>query len=442
MRKALTAGGLLALLALTGCATTQDPPPDDADRVAQVASIDHGVAALPGPDELPAGFTMDYRCPGGEFCLATTHDEASVNGAAPAPSGVVEPDFWLESTFGFSIEVYADPEAAQDALETERDSLAEKSGDFEIAPEPTENGFIPGETGSGEASDIEIEGWAGVQGHWTGVTTAPEDDPSAERQTARIVVASESAIIDCQSGRYATEDAGLASSDCTEAIEGYLDRLAEIDPADAPRVTTSTRLAAALPDDGDLPAGYEESVRCPGDPPCNSDERQKQDASLSVDLALPDGVTAEGDGRLRFLVAGGEWTENLTLQAYIKSDDAAAQAAVAERTSGYGTNVGELNTPAKATDSGYDFGIDGRGEVIDISGEGWSGQLKLYEARFLHLDGRVGDPRFDISGAVSSGDVLLTIDSSLTVEGRDQADAVGTVEEQIAGFFARLSAAP
>ncbi|QEW04689.1 hypothetical protein [Microbacterium lushaniae] len=437
---------LLALLTLAGCSATQDGrsggAPAPSEVAVAVASFDHAVAALPGPDALPAGFVMERRCPGGEYCgPASDHDEVMLLASIPAPSDAAEPEVWGGLYFEFNVALYPDADAAQEALAEKRDRAAARTGDFDIAPESIEDGFTAGETGTGESDDIEITGWEGVQGQWTSVLTAPEDDPSAERQSALLAIVHDSALIACSSQRYAVDADGLAEADCAEAVADYLERLATIDPTDAPRVTTVSRLAAALPTESDLPPGHQVSVRCPGDPPCE-DARQGQDASLSVDLALPEGVVPQGDGRDRFLVPGGEWSEHLWLRAYIQPDEAAAQAAVAEHTSDYGGLVGDLDTAPKATEYGYDYGVRGRGEVIDVAGEGWSGQLKLYEGRFIHLDGRVGDPRFDIRGAVSGGDVLLVIESSFTVEGRDQADAVGTVEAQIDGFFQRLAAAP
>ncbi|MCR2808334.1 MULTISPECIES: hypothetical protein [unclassified Microbacterium] len=445
-RRAAALLGMLAM-ALVGCSAPgvgpaeSDGPTGD-DVVPALASFDHGVAALPSADELPAGFVMERRCPGGEYCgPISDHDEVMLLASMPVPPEVVEPEGWGGTYFTFRVAVYSDAEAAQEALAGERDRAAERTGDFDIAPGTLEDGFTAGETGTGESGDIEIAGWEGVQGLWTSVLTAPDGDPSAERHSALIAIVHDAALIACSAQRYAIDAGAVAEADCAEAVADYLERLAAIDPADAPRVTTVSRLAAALPAEGDLPAGHEVSVRCPGDPECE-DERQDQDASLSVDLALPAGVTPQGDGPDRFRVQGGEWSENFWLRAYIQSDEAAAQAAVAERTGAADALVGELDTPATKTDYGYDYGVKGRGEIIDIAGEGWTGRLTLFEARFVHLDGRIGDPRFDIRGAVSGGDVLLVIESSFTVEGRDQADAVGTVEAQIAGFFDRLAAAP
>lgn len=444
-----TAAGIIGVvgvvLALAGCGSGGSPErsPDDLNSaVAVAASFDHAAMALPTDDQLPQGFSVSYRCPGGDGCRPTDgHDAASVFADAEAPPEVEEAEFWHHGWFSLAVEYHPDEAAATAARDAARDDLAPTTtAEFAIEPESfEEGGFRPGREGSGELADHEIAGWAGVEGSWTAVLISDEGDRSAERQAARLVVTHDRVVVRCSSHRYAAEGEGLARSDCREAVAGYLARLGKADPAEAPRVVTAARLAAALPGEDQLPAGHEVSVRCPGDSPC-TDEDQSQDASVSVYLPLPEGVPARGDSGIdRFRVSGGEWSERLRLRAWLHSDEGAARTSFEERTSGYGDLVGKLDTAPEETDTGYDYGIRGRGEVVELEGAGWTGRVKVYDARFVHLDGRITERRYDITGVAHRGTVLLTVDSSFTVEGRAQADVVDLVRAHVSGFFDRLT---
>jgi hypothetical protein len=229
----------------------------------------------------------------------------------------------------------------------------------------------------------------------------------------------------------------VARQECQAAVAAYLDRLDRLDPAQVPRQTTVSRVAAAMPDESDLPEGAEVRTRCPGAEVC---DRQDQDAGARFYLPLPEGVESAGTAdHERFRVAGGEWSESIWLQAWIQPDEAAAQAELDERAESYGELVGELDTAPVETETGYDYGIRGRGEVIDLTGDGWSGLLKLYDAQLVHLDGRVTERHYNIRAAAYRGDVLLTAEAALTVQGRDQADAVEVLQGQFEAFFTRLA---
>lgn len=427
-----------AVLFTVGCSSA--PAPGQASP--RAASFDHAAAALPDETALPEGYTIDYRCPGGEPCATSDGVEgARIVASAEDRDDVDEAAMWPSSRWRVEVEYHATSEAAAAALDEAGERLAETGvEEFAIEPEELENGFRPGREGGGTLEEIEREGWSGVEAAWTETMSAPDGDRSAPRQVAETVLVHEHTLLRCGSTRYADEGDGLAQGDCRAATDGFLARLAELDPDEVPVVLTASRLAAALPADENFPEGTEVQVRCPGDAPCTEDERQTQDASISVHLPLPEGVRAHGDGdRDRFRVPGGEWTEMFWLRAWLQPDADTARQAFEEHSSGYGDLVGDLNTEPRETDSGYDYGIRGRGEVIELDGESWSGRLKVYDARFVHLDGRIGDRRYDIRGAAHDGRVLVTIESSLTVEGRDQDEAVDFVRRQLQGFFERLA---
>lgn len=436
---------VLTLALLTGCTpagptTSDSPTAHDFDLLA---------AALPTAAQLPAGFAESNRCPGGDYCAdAPDSDAASVSADGEADPAESTSEWVMSDSFWLSVTVHDDPLSAATALDEARDRAELRSGDsYVIEPEETESGFVPGEKGSGEVSDHKAGEWSGIEALTTvtysapaGFFDAPEsNEPLDPRQNADVTLVSGSAVLVCNSTHLADADEMLARDECRAAITDYLERVDAIDPADVARVATPRRVAAALPTIEDFPDGSEISVRCPGDDPC-SGEDQTQDASISVDIALPDGVESDGtDDWGRFRVSGGEWTEDSWLRVWIQPDEASAAESVASRTAEFREHTGELDIPPVATETGYDYGIRGTGEVLEIDGEGWTGALKLYDAQFLHLDGRITERVYVITVIAASGPVLVRVDSHLTVQGRSKQEAIDFITAQVDAYFTRLA---
>ena len=434
-RSPLIAVLALPVLLLAGCTTPVAP---EAPEAREAPGFDALVAAFPSDDELPDGFVAGDRCPGGEFCSADADaDHASVSG-----DGVAEPtDEWMSDSFWLSVTVYDDADAAETALDNAIEEAETHSGDYAFEMEETENGFIPGEEGHGSFDDYAVGDWSGIErvttlsysGSWT-------DAASDDRQQAAVTLTNGATVLNCRSQYRADAGENLARDACRTTIDEFLERLAEQDPSAAPVVMTPRRAAEALPQLEDFPSGSEVSVRCPGDDPCD-DEDQTQDASISVNVALPEGVESEGDDDWgRFRVAGGEWTEDLWLRVWIHPNAASATDQVDENIADYRELTGTLDTAPVETESGYTYGIRGTGEVIDIGGEGWTGALKVYDAQFVHLDGRITERVYDISASAASGSAFVGVDSTLTVQGRTMEDAIEFVTGQLDAYFARLAA--
>lgn len=89
-------------------------------------------------------------------------------------------------------------------------------------------------------------------------------------------------------------------------------------------------------------------------------------------------------------------------------------------------------------DYGYDYGLRGTGQIVELGDDEWTARLRVYGAEFIHLDGRITERRYGIEGAAYSGDVLLTVSSSFTVEGRDEQEVIDLVGDHVTAFFGRL----
>lgn len=204
---------------------------------------------------------------------------------------------------------------------------------------------------------------------------------------------------------------------------------------------TIERLVKALPSDDSFPKGSEVTVRCPGDPECANEAVQDQDASVSVNLALPAGAERDRssvDGEARFRVDGGEWSEHLWLRAWLYDDMTSAKGFRVDFQKDAEKLVGPLDVPAKKTDSGYDYGIRGTGSLDEVTIDGWRGFVRVLDAAYIHLDGRVTDKRFDVFAVMAKDNAFIRVDSSFTVQGRDKADAVKTVRDLLTAYLEKL----
>ncbi|WP_162891073.1 hypothetical protein [Aeromicrobium sp. A1-2] len=231
---------------------------------------------------------------------------------------------------------------------------------------------------------------------------------------------------------------GGASSDPPESAETAVATATATNP---PEGLTAKRLAAALPGDDSFPEGAVVLVRCPGDPPCDNKATQTQDASVSVNLPLPAGAeqdTNSFDEDAKFRVDGGEWSENLWLRAWIYRDGTTAKADVADFRKDAEKLVGNVNVPAKKIDSGYDYGIRGSGSVDTTKIGDWRGFVRVLDATFVHLDGRITDRRFNIFAVMENDNAFVRIDSSFTVQGRNKADAVRAVQDILEDYLKTL----
>jgi len=206
----------------------------------------------------------------------------------------------------------------------------------------------------------------------------------------------------------------------------------------APPTMTAERLAEALPADHELGEGAEVGARCPGDPSC-TDVGQDQTASISYRLPLPDGVEQAGaDDHRRFMVPGGEYEESVWLRAWLHAEEASAVAARDDASEGLDALTGTLDTEPELLENGYRHGIRGTGSVEDLGIEGWQGFVRVLDASFVHPDGRVTEPRHDLYVMAQRGQVVVTIEASLTREGREHADAVAIVHDRLQAYADRL----
>lgn len=210
---------------------------------------------------------------------------------------------------------------------------------------------------------------------------------------------------------------------------------------EAPSGFTAKQLADALPPDSAFPKGSVVRVRCPGDPECDNTAIETQDASVDVAPALPAGVKFDStylDDDKKFRVVGGEWTEAFKLRAWAYDDAAAAAGDVASGKKEAKKLAGPVNQPAEKTDSGYDYGYQGKGTYDTLSINGWSGYLRVLDVSYVHLDGRLTDERYDIFVAVHKDNAFARVDSSFTVQGRNQAGAVKLVRGVLDDYLGKL----
>lgn len=232
--------------------------------------------------------------------------------------------------------------------------------------------------------------------------------------------------------------AGCGSSGPDEPAK---DKPAVAKTTEASTGITAEQLAKALPADDFFPKGADIRVRCPGDPECDDKATQTQDASISLAPPLPAGVKDDGsafDDDAKFRVAGGEWSENLWLRAWVYDEAAEARGYLVDFQKDASKRVGDLDVPAKKTDSGYDYGFRGKGSFDKITIGDWRGFVRVLDVEFIHLDGRVTDRRFDVFSVMQKDNALVRVDSSFTVQGRDKADAVGTVKDLLDDYLGQL----
>ncbi|RYJ05957.1 MAG: hypothetical protein EON52_08875 [Actinomycetales bacterium] len=208
----------------------------------------------------------------------------------------------------------------------------------------------------------------------------------------------------------------------------------------APAELTEQSLADALPDDDYFPKGSLVTVRCPGDAPCDTPPYQAT-AALVVSPELPAGAQADTSGldeRAKYRVAGGEWDEEIKLRAWLYSTDA-EPAAYIQQYSGELEKLGRtVDVAPKKTDNGYNYGSRGTREYKPLTINGWKGFYQVQRVTYIHLGGRETEPRFVVYAALAKGKVYTRVDTSNTVQGRDQADAVKAVTDLLEDYTARI----
>lgn len=208
----------------------------------------------------------------------------------------------------------------------------------------------------------------------------------------------------------------------------------------APSGPTAKTLIDALPADGDFPKGSTVSVRCPGDAPCETPPYEAT-ATVVVSPALPAGArpdTSSLDDKAKYRVEGGEWDEEIKLRAWLYSTEAEPAGYITQYTGELEKLSSTVDVAPKKTDSGYTYGSRGTRSVKELTINGWKGFVQVQRVIYIHLDGRETEPRFVVYAALSKGKVYARVDTSNTVQGRDQAGAVKTVTDLLEEYTSRI----
>ena len=233
--------------------------------------------------------------------------------------------------------------------------------------------------------------------------------------------------------------AGCGSSDRDE-LEAKAKASATATASKTPTGITAQTLFDALPAEDDFPKGSAVSVRCPGDAPCETPPYEAT-ATVVVSPALPAGAqqdTSSLDGKAKYRVQGGEWDEEIKLRAWLYSTAAEPAGYITQYSGELKKLDGAVDVPPEKTDNGYTYGSRGTRAYKAITINGWKGFYQVQRVTYIHLDGRETDPRFVVYAAVSKGKVYARVDTSNTVQGRDQAGAVKAVTDLLDDYTSRI----
>ena len=225
---------LTAVLVAAGCESSggQAPEPTAEPTVAPRTADELG-KSLPTDDQLPDGATDIERCPGSDRCFEPDGAEAvGVLFSPAAPEGMDPADVEeraADSPFPDNGEVrallFTDETALQEYVAIQRSRVEERDGTFDVAAQDREDGFVPGEDGTGALEEVSIAGWDGWEHTAVATYNDPDGEPMDERQHAEVVLRAGSMVVVARLNVHDDHPESTAADVVRALVDQYLDRL-------------------------------------------------------------------------------------------------------------------------------------------------------------------------------------------------------------------------